>query len=107
MTPINVATNKPGTPIKIPGYPGEIAITPNGKTVYVERRPADTVTPIATATNKAGKPIVVGEGPYEIAIAAGAGGAGPAAPSASALAARELPAWAAPMRATSAGGAPM
>jgi YVTN family beta-propeller protein len=102
VTPINVATNTPGAPIKVTGYPGEIAITPDGKTVYVSDGQSDTVTPIATATNKAGKPIVVGEGPYEIAIAAGAGGAGPAAPSASALAARELPAWAAPMQATSA-----
>jgi DNA-binding beta-propeller fold protein YncE len=74
--------------------PDGIAITPDGKTVYVANigsgtvTPIDTATnapdgktayvgvwgepgtvvPIATATNTPGQPIQVGDGPYAIAI---------------------------------------
>ena len=66
VTPINTATNKAGKAIKIPG-PGEIAITPNGKTAYVLSA-SNTVTPIRTTTNTALKAIKVGSGPDAIAI---------------------------------------
>jgi hyaluronoglucosaminidase len=49
-----------------------IAITPDGKTVYVtnfNEGSGGTVTPISTATGKAGRPIKVGPGPSAIAIA--------------------------------------
>ena len=98
VTPIDIATNKAGPPITTGRNPGEIAITPDGKTAYVSNSSADTVTPVTTATNKAGPPIVVGNGPYEIAITPGTTAAGMAASSAGALAARELPAWAAALR---------
>src|SRR5215467_12400616 len=59
VTPINIATNTPGTPIgPVSAEAGPIAITPNGKTAYVVG--FDTVTPIHTATNTAGKPIPTG-----------------------------------------------
>ena len=47
-----------------------IAITPNGKTVYVvnDNFTSGTVIPIRTATNNAFKAIKVGKGPYAIAI---------------------------------------
>ena len=50
-----------------------IALTPNGKTLYVgtnSNMPGedDTVTPVSTATNKPGKAIRVGEGIDAIAI---------------------------------------
>ena len=45
-----------------------IAITPDGKTIYVANWRVDTVTPITTATNTAGKPIKVGKAPVGIAI---------------------------------------
>jgi YVTN family beta-propeller protein len=57
--------------------PFAIAVTPDGKTVYVANtwentgRPgsaACTVTPIATATNTPGPPIEVGSGPWAFAI---------------------------------------
>ena len=64
VTPINTATNKPGTLIKIPG--GDIAITPNGKTAYVTSSLG--VTPINIATNKPGKLIKVAGGAGLIVI---------------------------------------
>jgi YVTN family beta-propeller protein len=45
-----------------------MAITPDGKTVYVADLNANTVTPISTATNTAGPPIKVGKNPGVIAI---------------------------------------
>jgi DNA-binding beta-propeller fold protein YncE len=73
VTPILAATNKAGTPIPVVGYPGVIAITPDGQTAYVAgngfySEEPGTVTPISTATNTAGTPITVGVDPDVIAI---------------------------------------
>jgi YVTN family beta-propeller protein len=45
-----------------------MAVTPDGRTVYVTNDDAGTVTPISTATNTAGPPIVVGKYANSIAI---------------------------------------
>ena len=67
----------PGKPIDAGNEPFAIAVTPDGKTVYVANtwentgRPASapgTVTPIATATNTPGAPIEVGSQPWAFAI---------------------------------------
>ena len=58
--PIPIATGTAGKPIKVGSGPGQIAITPDGKTAYVSCAGSGTVTPINTATNTAGKPIRVG-----------------------------------------------
>jgi len=73
VTPISTATNKPGTAVKIgPAGPAwdidPIAVTPNGKTVYVADTVAGTVTAIRTATNTALKPIKDPDIPMAIAI---------------------------------------
>ena len=77
VTPIDTATNMPGEPIDVGDEPFAIAVTPDGKTVYVANtwentgRPASapgTVTPIATATNTPGAPIEVGSQPWAFAI---------------------------------------
>ena len=69
VVPIGTATSKAGRPIKAgSGQGGDIAITPNGKTLYVADPGRGIVTPISTATNKAGKPIKVGKDPGYIAI---------------------------------------
>ena len=68
MTPISTITNMAGKPIKVGSGPIAIAITPDGKTVYVANVYSDTVTPITTATNTPGKPIKVGKAPCRIAI---------------------------------------
>jgi hyaluronoglucosaminidase len=55
-----VATNTARSPIALGPAPAALAITPDGKTLYV----ADvvgTVTPIVTATNSAGQPIVIAD----------------------------------------------
>jgi YVTN family beta-propeller protein len=68
VTPIAAATNTAGPPITVGIEPYGLAITPDGKTVYIANYGSGTVTPIATATNTAGPPITVGFGPLDIAI---------------------------------------
>jgi DNA-binding beta-propeller fold protein YncE len=52
VTPIRTATGRALKAIKVGKYPGDIAITPDGKTAYVIIRQG--VVPISTATNTAG-----------------------------------------------------
>ncbi len=56
VTPISTATNAPGNPIRVGCDPYFLAITPDGKTVWVANGER-TLTPIATATNTPGKSI--------------------------------------------------
>ena len=81
---INTATNTALKPITVGLGVNAIAVTPDGKTVYVSsgariisgtvcgsggpQTGAYTVTPISTATNKPGKPINAGRSPGAIAI---------------------------------------
>ena len=67
VTPISVATNTAGTTIRTPKTGFGIAITPDGKTVFVANVNG-TVTPISTATNTAGTPIRVCANAVEIAV---------------------------------------
>jgi DNA-binding beta-propeller fold protein YncE len=60
VIPINTATNTPGTPIRLSHGESDIAITPDGKTLYVEG--SDTITPISTATHTPGTPIRISAG---------------------------------------------
>jgi hypothetical protein len=64
VIPINTAINTPGTPIRLSHgesdiaiTKSDIAITPDGKTLYIEG--SDTITPISTATNTPGTPVRV------------------------------------------------
>ncbi|MGH3257057.1 MAG: YncE family protein, partial [Streptosporangiaceae bacterium] len=68
VTPISVATNTAGRPITVGREPGTMAITPDGKTLYVSNFGSDTVTPISVATNTAGRPIPAGREPGAMAI---------------------------------------
>jgi YVTN family beta-propeller protein len=73
VTPIRTATGKPGMPIRVGASPEAIAITPNGRTVYVvnfdtKGSARGSVVPIRTATNKAGRAILLGINPGAIAI---------------------------------------
>jgi len=56
VTPITVATNTLGTPIRVGDGPQNIAITPDGKTAYVTHY-GGAVTPITLATNTVGTPV--------------------------------------------------
>jgi YVTN family beta-propeller protein len=60
VLPIATDTNQPGKPISVGRLPVGLAITPDGKTIYVPDSGANTVTPIATATNAAGHPVAIG-----------------------------------------------
>ena len=55
VTPISTATNRAGRPIRVACDPYAIAVTPDGKTVWVGSR--YWVTPISTATDKPGMPL--------------------------------------------------
>jgi YVTN family beta-propeller protein len=69
VTPINTATNTPGTPIASGSGPIAVAITPDGRTAYVTNDiSAGTVTPINTATNTPGATIPVGSNPFTVAV---------------------------------------
>jgi DNA-binding beta-propeller fold protein YncE len=69
VVPINLRTHHPLKAIKlrVHGIPKDMAVTPNGRTVYVLSAPLPTpaapvpsggaVTPISTATDRAGRPI--------------------------------------------------
>src|SRR5271166_6150247 len=68
VTVISTVSNTAIKTINVGRGAGAIAITPNGKTVYVLGGMSNTVTPIRTATNTGLKPIKVGTQPWEIAI---------------------------------------
>jgi hyaluronoglucosaminidase len=68
VTPISLATNTSGKPIKAGNDLWAMAVTPNGKTLYIVNFSPGTVTPAATATNTPGKPIKIGAGADAIAI---------------------------------------
>jgi DNA-binding beta-propeller fold protein YncE len=72
VTPINTATGTPGKPIRLIHGASDIAITPDGKTVYVGSGGGDGrpgyVTPINTATGTPGAPIRVSAGAGTMAI---------------------------------------
>jgi YVTN family beta-propeller protein len=67
VTPITSGASTPGQPIWVGQGTGGMAITPNGKTIYVADY-GGMVTPITTATNTPGTPIEVGKVPYGIAV---------------------------------------
>jgi YVTN family beta-propeller protein len=49
-----------------PADPAAVAVTPNGRTVYVANDGSGTVTRIDTATRRPGPPIKVGAGPVAL-----------------------------------------
>ena len=68
VTPVDTVTHTAGSPIVIGGGAQSIAVTPNGKTVYVPNGVLNMVTPIRTATNTARPPIPVGGQPFAIVV---------------------------------------
>ncbi len=71
VTPISVATDTPGTPIRVESGTTAliaIAIAPDGKTAYVVDPGLGTVIPLNLASGTRGRPIRVGALPAAIAI---------------------------------------
>jgi len=68
LTPIPSATNVPGKPISLGavGAPQIMAITPDGKTIYLGW--PNTVVPVSTVTDAAEKPIQLRQMPSQILI---------------------------------------
>src|SRR5215468_4462901 len=67
VTPISAGSDTPGKPIKVGKELYSMAVTPDGKTIYVGRY-GRAVTPIATATNTLGKPISLSGAAWAIAV---------------------------------------
>jgi DNA-binding beta-propeller fold protein YncE len=59
VTPINTATGKKGSPITVGHGPIGLAVTPDGRTLYVLNTDDSTLTPITTATGTPGRSIRV------------------------------------------------
>jgi len=57
-----------GEPVPVPPQAFTLAVTPNGKTLYVTAGP-NLLIPIRTSTSLPGTPIVVGTSPSAIAFA--------------------------------------
>jgi DNA-binding beta-propeller fold protein YncE len=68
LTPIPSATNVPGEPIPVGGEDEVMAVTPDGKTIYVDGGGSNLVIPVSTVTNTAGKPIPAGRDATQILI---------------------------------------
>ncbi len=68
VTPIATATGKTGTPIRAGENPGAMAITPDGRTVYVVSVASKLVTPIRVASGTTLRPIRLAEHGTAIAI---------------------------------------
>jgi DNA-binding beta-propeller fold protein YncE len=66
VTPISTATNLAGHPFRVACDPYAVAVTPDGKTLWVGSQ--HWVTPISTATDKPGKPITFRGGLVAIVI---------------------------------------
>jgi YVTN family beta-propeller protein len=62
LVPVSAATHQVGKPVKVGVWPNGVAITPNGKTAYVDNSDQNTVTPVNLATGTAAKPIKAGAG---------------------------------------------
>ena len=68
VVPISLVTGVAGKPIPVGRQPAALAVTPNGKTLYVASYTSSTVTPVDTATGVPGKPITAGDGPDALAV---------------------------------------
>lgn len=68
LVPVDLASGTTGKPIHIAGGPGDIAMAPDGRIVYVVAG-SESVVPVSVRTGAAGKPIPVGPHAGWIAIA--------------------------------------
>ncbi len=75
VIPVNVVTGMEGTPIEVGAYPQDVAVSPDGSTVYATLTGGDTgpggsdqVAVISTATDTVTGDITVGAGPRQVAF---------------------------------------
>jgi YVTN family beta-propeller protein len=67
-TPSSIPTAKAIPEIPVGHQPFDMAVTPNGRKLYVVNSGGDTVTPIRVSTNTAGTPIPVPHQPFTLAV---------------------------------------
>jgi DNA-binding beta-propeller fold protein YncE len=67
VTPVSIATGVPGTPVRAGDQPQALAMTPDGRTLYVADS-GGTVTPVTVATGRPGGAIRAGHGPQALAV---------------------------------------
>ncbi len=68
ITPVDLSTGIPGTPIDVGSQPDGIAITSDGSTAYVADYGSSTIVPVNLATSTTQKPISLPSRPNAIAI---------------------------------------
>jgi YVTN family beta-propeller protein len=68
VTPIDTATRRAGTPIRVGYSPAAVSFSPAG-VAYVVNTISGTVTPVRPGRARAGRPISVGSSSYPLAIA--------------------------------------
>lgn len=69
LTPIDVATGTAGAKVTDPGgYADDMAITPDGKTIWISDIEDDEIVPFATTAGTMGKPIKIAADPSLVAI---------------------------------------
>jgi YVTN family beta-propeller protein len=68
VTPITLASRKPGPAIAVGRNPQAIALSPDGRMAYVVNSGSDSVTPIQTSTRRTEPAIPVGRHPQKIAV---------------------------------------
>jgi YVTN family beta-propeller protein len=73
VTPISVATGRPGPTVPAGQAPNSLAVTPGSTKVFVVGGDSETVTPITAATGRAGRGIPVGYSPAAVAISPSGG----------------------------------
>ena len=66
VTPVDLVTLRAEPPIAVGSYPNTMALSPNGKKLYVANFGSDSVTPIRTNVNRAGVAIRVGQAPNAV-----------------------------------------
>jgi DNA-binding beta-propeller fold protein YncE len=75
VTPINTESNAQGRPDHVPGDIDDVAVTPDGRTIYVtnsgrgDNGSPGWIIPVNAATGKVGAEIPVGDNPGQIAMA--------------------------------------
>ncbi len=68
VTPIRTATNTALPAIPVGHQPFDMALTPDGRTLYVLNSGGDSATPIRVATNRAGASIPVPPQAFTLAV---------------------------------------
>ncbi|MFF4520118.1 beta-N-acetylglucosaminidase domain-containing protein [Streptomyces bluensis] len=68
VTPIDTATNDTRPTLLVTGQAYGLALSPDGRTLWVSASTGDTVTPVDTVTGAPGTPVTVGRSAFDVAL---------------------------------------